>query len=215
MYFKSFPELQYQFPDGQVRFYKDITIRPAIVDEVFGDSRNLQEFTIKDGDTPETVAYDVYGDAQMHWVIMLANNVNSIYVDWPKTTDELSDYLENKYKDQVDSDGNDVVLTGDNLNEFIEFKGSPTNNFISMNDQNVVLKPIHFQDEDGDIYSYDTATATENSDAFGRSVVAPEFFPVSIFEYEEKLNEEKRTIYVPKTSIAQQMRSELGNIVNG
>ena len=185
-----------------------------MVDDVFGDSRNLQEFTVKDGDTPETVAYDVYGDAQMHWVVMLANNVNSIYVDWPKTTEELSAYLENKYKNQIDSDGNAVVLTGNNLNEFIEFKGSPNNNFTSINDQNVVLRPLHFTDADGTIYSYDTATAVNNADAFGRAVVAPEFFPVSIYEYEERLNEDKRTIYVPKAGIAQQMRSELGNIVN-
>jgi len=214
MYFEDFPYLEYDFPDNVTRLYKNLTIRPSIVTDVYGDSRNLQDYTIEDGETPETIAYKVYGDANMHWVIMLANNINSIYTDWPKTTNELYAYLADKYKNQIDSDGNAVVLTGTDLNEFIEFTGAPSNNYQSINGANVVIRPHHFEDVDGNVYSYDTATATTNKDAFGRTIDLPELIPISIYDYEADLNEKKRVIKVPRSGIAQRMRSELVKLVN-
>jgi hypothetical protein len=214
MYFQNFPYVEYDFPDGKTRFIKDITIRPNISAEVFGSASNLQEYVVVEGETPETIAYDFYGDAKLHWIIMLANNISSVYSDWPLSTQELSDYLADKYAVQNDSDGNTVTLSGDDLNEFLEFTGSPSNNYQSRNSLNVVMKPLHFEDADGDVYSYDTVVDGSNIDAFGRSIVLPEVTPVSIYQYEEKLNEAKRIIYVPKKSIADKMRTELGGVVN-
>ena len=214
MYFKEFPYLEYEFPDKITRYFKDITIRPSIVSDVYGDSRNLQEYVVGEGQTPELVAYDVYGDAKLHWVIMIANDINNLYTDWPKTTNQFSDYLENKYAKQVDSDGNEVILSGTDLEEFIEFVGTPSNNYESKNSSNVRMRPHIFRDEDGNEYSQETVISPNKFDAFGRAYVLPEVTPISIFQYEEELNEAKRTLLVPKTSIAQRMRTELGSIVN-
>lgn len=214
MYFKDFPYLEYDFPDGQTRFIKNITIRPSIVDEVFGDSRNLQDYMISDGETPETIAYNVYGDAQMHWVIMLSNNINSIYADWPKSTPELYDFIKNKYQVQTDSDGNTVTLYGEDLEEFVEFKGSPANNYASTNSSNVVLKPVHFKDDEGTVYSYDTVVNATNIDAFGRTVLLPAVVPVSIYEFEDEINENKRLLKIPTAGLARKIVSELGNLLD-
>ena len=214
MYFKDFPYLEYDFPDGQTRFIKNITIRPSIVDEVFGDSRNLQDYMISDGETPETIAYNVYGDAQMHWVIMLSNNINSIYADWPKSTPELYDFIKNKYQVQTDSDGNTVTLYGEDLEEFVEFKGSPANNYVSTNSSNVVLKPVHFKDDEGTVYSYDTVVNATNIDAFGRTVLLPAVVPVSIYEFEDEINENKRLLKIPTAGLARKIVSELGNLLD-
>ena len=215
MYFQQFPYLEYDFPDGVTRFFKDITIRPSIVTDVYGDSRNLREYVVEEGQSPEIVAYEVYGDPQMHWVIMLANNINNIYTDWPKSTNQFEQYLDNKYSRQKDSEGNTVILSGEDLDEFIEFTGSPSNNYQSYNSAGVLMKPAFFRDEDRNVYSFDTGTTANSFDAFGRAVVLPTLTPISIFQYEEELNEAKRVLQVPKKGIAQRMRTELSNLVNG
>ena len=40
-------------------------------------------YDVQDGDTPSILAYQVYGDANKHWVILLFNNIINPYYDWP------------------------------------------------------------------------------------------------------------------------------------
>lgn len=213
MYFKKFPYVGYQFPDNYVRNYKNISIRPAVADKVLGLASSLEDYSIQDGETPETIAFDFFDDANLHWVIMLVNNVMNIYNDWPKTTHQLESYLIEKYKTQSDSDGNTVILSEAETLELIEFTGTPSNDYKSyINGTTVKIQPHHFKDADGEVYSYDTKDLT--TDAFGNVLTTVEKFPVSIYEYEFELNEEKRNILLPSTSIVQKMNKELAKLLN-
>ena len=54
-------------------------------------------YVIRDGETPDFVSYKLYGSPEYDWVIMLTNNMYSIYDDWPKNTDEFKNYIIEKY----------------------------------------------------------------------------------------------------------------------
>ena len=219
MYFKKFPKIDYQFSDNIIRNYTNLTIRPAIVEEVKGDYSNLESYTIQDKDTPETLAFDRYGDVNLHWVIMLTNDILNIYEDWPLTEPALEEHLMEKYRYQEDSDGVLRRLNDTQVLEFITFVGTPTNNYtsyINVQDSDdspkVMIRPHHFIDDENNMYSLDTLSNT--LDAFGRPIDYPVFFPVSIQEWEGNLNDAKREIIIPIVSVAKQMDRELRDLVN-
>lgn len=213
MYFKNFPYTQYQFPDEKIRIIQNLSIRPHIVEEFIQDATNLQEFLVEEGMTPENIAFEEYGDAALHWIILLANNIFNLHTDWPKGQKHLHEFVREKYRVQKTANDSDVIMTDVEVDEFTEFVGTTTNNFQSYNSANVLMRPHHFEDANGVRYSYDTATG-EAADSKGRVYVKPELFPISIFDYEFLLNEKRRTIVVPSKDTAIKMKRELGKLLN-
>ena len=58
-------------------------------------------YDVKNGETPESLAFKLYGDAELHWVIMLLNDITDRYHDWPMTEAQFSQFVQDKY-DNVD-----------------------------------------------------------------------------------------------------------------
>lgn len=56
-------------------------------------------YIIKDWESPENIAYKLYGSCDYAWIILLANNIINPYTDWLLTNDELEEYIDNKYGD--------------------------------------------------------------------------------------------------------------------
>ena len=54
-------------------------------------------YDVKEGETPEMVAHKLYGDPELHWVILLVNNVTERYHQWPKNTNQFLAYINDKY----------------------------------------------------------------------------------------------------------------------
>lgn len=89
-----------------VKNYRGISYRP---------------YAIQDGDRPDNVAYKLYNNAKYDWIILLVNDMYSIYDDWPKSSTELERYIIAKYgsisaasstiKYYYDADGNIIDLT--------------------------------------------------------------------------------------------------------
>jgi hypothetical protein len=54
-------------------------------------------YDVIDGEKPEDIAYKWFGDAQLHWVILMTNNVLDRYYDWPMNQVQFQEFLEDKY----------------------------------------------------------------------------------------------------------------------
>ncbi len=92
MYFDNFPLVAYN--DHTVT---DITRRFNITDVVKDGTAFYFLHEITEGETPETIAYDYYGDAGYHWVVLIMNNIIDPFYDWILQEDELLVYTKNKY----------------------------------------------------------------------------------------------------------------------
>jgi hypothetical protein len=57
----------------------------------------FDNYDVRDGEKPEDIAYKWFGDAQLHWVILMTNNVLDRYYDWPMNSVQLQEFLEDKY----------------------------------------------------------------------------------------------------------------------
>ena len=217
MYFKQYNRIVYEFSDGVKRVMTDMSIRPKMRDEITTNSDNFKFYSIKDGDTPENLAYDYYSDTGKHWAIMLANNIMSIYNDWPRDQQQQDEFLFQKYKVQTDSDGVSQTLTKVQVMEFIQFVGTTGNNFkSSVTGTSVVTKPRHFIDANKKEYSYDSiVNNTTGKDANGIGITYPTVAPVSIQTHEEELNETKRNIIIPTSKVVDKLIDEIQEYING
>ena len=53
--------------------------------------------TIIDGETPEYLAHEYYGDAELHWVVLYAQQITNPYYDWPLRYYDLKKFVAKKY----------------------------------------------------------------------------------------------------------------------
>ncbi|MCG7944867.1 MAG: baseplate wedge protein 53 [Candidatus Thiodiazotropha taylori] len=218
MYFKTFPYVDYPFPDNMNRKIKNLSLRPAIHQDVFRYAENLERYIIQDGETPETIAYDKYGSVDMHWIIMLANTRLNLYKHWPKSTAHFQDYVYYKYKFQKTQLGKTVEMTLRETLEFTQFVGLPDDQYTSTitrtDDSEFVIDiaPPYFEDVEGKLYSYDSLTVTK--DAFGRTIIQEEVTPLSYYDWEMRLNDELRELYIPTIDVARRLQKELKGLMN-
>lgn len=76
----------------------NILFRIGIIKDVMENNVNAYYYyIIKDGDRPEILAEQIYGDAQAHWIILYTNNIYDPYYDWPMDDRTFEKYIIKKY----------------------------------------------------------------------------------------------------------------------
>jgi len=55
------------------------------------------KYDVPEGETPESVAFRIYGSADYHWIILMTNNVTDRYYQWPMTQPQFEEFLTDKY----------------------------------------------------------------------------------------------------------------------
>jgi hypothetical protein len=97
-YFRPFPTISYRIP-GQKKSIPvtDITRRFVISDFFTKAKVTFDEYVVNDGERPDTVAYDYYGDQKMDWLILLTNEIQDPYFQWSMSYDQFQAYLKQKY----------------------------------------------------------------------------------------------------------------------
>ena len=57
----------------------------------------FDNYDVADGERPEDIAFKLYGDAELHWVILMTNNITDRYYQWPLTQPQFQEYMKDKY----------------------------------------------------------------------------------------------------------------------
>ena len=98
MYFNFFPTVDYvNVGQSNSKTVTNILKRAAIRDVVKDNLAIYTKYIIKSGETPESVAFNVYGDAELHWVILLTNDIYDRYHQWPMNVNQFLAYVNEKY----------------------------------------------------------------------------------------------------------------------
>jgi hypothetical protein len=98
-YFNEFPVINYNLSgvNGNTKEITDIWRRVKVRSKIANNVALFDKFDVPEGDSPETVAYKVYGDAEYFWVVTLMNNIVNRYYDWPLDEYNFQQYVEDKY----------------------------------------------------------------------------------------------------------------------
>lgn len=98
MYFEKFPKTFYTLDDGTTaQVVTNILQRVILTGELQDKYGVYDEYDVTDADTPETLAYQIYGDSELHWIILHLNNILDPRFDWPLSTNNLTRFVEKKY----------------------------------------------------------------------------------------------------------------------
>ena len=113
-YFSSFPKIFYDVRGLQSRSPEDIVtnimarvlLKASAFDNPDTSQQDLlqatgyfQKHIIQDGERLDTLAYEYYGDSELHWIIAYANGVSisNPYYDFPLTQFDLHKFITKKY----------------------------------------------------------------------------------------------------------------------
>lgn len=103
MYFNNFPVIPYD-SEGNYKF-KDVTNllrRVGLRAKVKTNTLLYDTYDVRNGETPESIADKLYNDSQLHWVVLMINNISDRFHDWPMTEAQFLEYINDKY-DNLDA----------------------------------------------------------------------------------------------------------------
>ena len=101
MYFdKNFPTIPYDsVGQGTFKDVKNLLRRVALRTKVKTNTLLYDTYDVKEGETPESIAFNLYVDTELHWVIMLVNDITDRYHQWPMRYSQFLQYVNDKYDD--------------------------------------------------------------------------------------------------------------------
>ena len=98
MYFSQFPTIPYDSKGtGEFKDVKNILRRVGIRAKVKTNTMLYDTYDVKNGETPESIAFKLYDDAELHWVVMLVNNITDRLHDWPLSEAQFLNFVNEKY----------------------------------------------------------------------------------------------------------------------
>ncbi|MBC8442734.1 MAG: baseplate wedge protein 53 [Proteobacteria bacterium] len=165
MYFEKFPYIQYknfQNLENASVLSTNILKRIAFTNSLKENTSYFVDYTIKDGETPESIAYDFYGDVGLYWVVLLLNDIINPYYDWPMDMNTLDNYISKKYPSKTffvslydkEADGDSPLFGGQPI--FEKFEPGQTI-FKTLGEEfDIIGERMHVGDTvRGTIYSWD------------------------------------------------------------
>ena len=162
--------------EGDYSVVKNFFKRAKLRDDIFQDLAFFTKYIVIGDDRPDTVATKIYDDPTLDWVVLLSNNIVSIQSEWPLGQAAFNTYVTEKYGDET------TLYSGIHHYESREVKANDGTIIIPSGARVSVGQSVSFFDEN-------------SSQQIIRTDVA---MPVTNYMFEEKLNDEKRNIFILK-----------------
>lgn len=195
-YFSYLPNIEYvnRIPSEQnISSYtevKNLFKRVKLNNKLFQDLTNFTKYQIVGDERPDNVANKIYNNPNYDWIVLLSNNIINIQDEWPMSNRTFELYMNKKYG----------VTNYDNIHHYesIEVKDS-SNNY-------TVLKKGLEVPSDYSITFYDGA--------LGRmSTVTNTNVGVTNYEYESKIQDDKRNIFLLKPELIQTVIRDIKSLM--
>ena len=180
-YFRQVPDFDYvsRIPESKISDYvkvKNLFKKGKLRNDIFQDVTVFTKYQITGDDRPDNVAYEVYDNPDLDWVILLSNNIVNIQTEWPLPQNDFDKLLLSRYK------------TYENLYSGIHHYETTE----VTNSQGVVIVPAGLYvapDYKTEYYDYYQDSLVTVQDAVK---------PVTNYEYEEEQENKKRNIFILK-----------------
>ena len=189
-YFRELPNLLYQSPladrntSDQYVAVKNLFRRNKLRDDLQNVFTLFNKYEIVEGARPDTVAEELYGSAELDWVVIMTAGIVNIRDEWPLSNYQLYEYANNKYDDINAIHHYETTEVKDNNDRLILPKGKEVNS--------------DFKIPDPDDY-----TAQKLNPVRG----------ITNYEYEVRKNQEKSSIYLLKPRYLQQFLNNMREIM--
>lgn len=120
-YFYPFPKIQYDVTgDGVLYTMTNLMRRIKIQDKIKQNTVSFDFYDVQDGDTPEIVSYYYYEDRELHWLVLMANDITDVYTQWPMSVPRFEQYVNEKYDDVNGIHHYEIYQTSGDTTQIIE-----------------------------------------------------------------------------------------------
>ena len=103
MYFASFPIIPYDsVGNGHYKYVTNLLRRVGLRAKIKSNTLLFDTYDIRSGETPEEIADKLYDDPELHWVVLMVNNITDRYHQWPLNENQFQAYINDKY-DNIDA----------------------------------------------------------------------------------------------------------------
>lgn len=207
-YFRLVPNFEYidrNYSNKNIGNYtevKNLFKRVKIRDEIFENLNYFDRYLIQDDERPDNVAYTIYGDSTLDWLVLLANNILNVYDEWPLSTENFDRVMLEKYGSYENlnaihhyetevvrnSKGKIIIPEGVILssNLVIDYR-----KYVISDDGTYTINPDY-----GNLVPYFVEFYDEG---IGNDVLVADItVPVTNLEIEERKENKKRSIYILK-----------------
>ena len=104
-YFRQVPDFNYVNRDsdgksiGDYQVVKNLFKRIKIREDILQNLAYFTQYKIQGDDRPDNVAFEIYEDETLDWVVLLSNNILNVQTEWPLTQAAFNEFLIKKYGD--------------------------------------------------------------------------------------------------------------------
>ena len=182
-YFRNIPDFEYVSRTSDTKNIseyqkvKNLFKRGKLKNDIFNDLTYFTKYQIIGDERPDNVAYNVYNDETLDWVILLANNITNIQTEWPLDHQSYYNFLIDKY-------GSEEEIHG--VHHYETQQVRDTNRTIIVPKGLKVPKDYSIEFYDSRLDSYTTVSNMTTE--------------ITNYTYENKIEENKRNIYVLKSA---------------
>ena len=192
-YFKELPNLEYPSflsdKNSSLDYIevKNIFRRIKLRDDLQSAFTLFDKYEIPMGYNPDMVADEVYGSAELDWVVLITAGIINVRNEWPLSNSDIYDFALNKYGGNI------------NATRFYETKE------IKDSDKKIILPKGKVVDSDFVFTYYDNGRQSVS----GTNVRTG----ISNYEYEVRINEDKKDIHLLKLGHLQQFLNDMRDIM--
>ena len=189
-YFRELPNIRYpSFLKEKTSSFdyveaKNLFRRTKLRDDLQNNFTLFEKYVIPGEARPDNVAQELYGSDQFDWVVLIVAGINNVRNEWPLNARDLYNYCLDKY--------------GDALNSVRFFETTE----VKDSSGRLILPKGKVVDSNFTIPKPGTPTATLNP------VVG-----ISNFEYETRLNDDKRSIFILRKGYLQDFVNDFREIM--
>ena len=208
MFFDSTPNFLYPdfFEAGKFKLSKNLFRRVRARDSINSIFSSSTKYTVKSGQTPDQIAYDLLGDSSHYWTILLINNITDTQTQWPFDDYELDKIIEDRYGNLANKIRHwETKEVKDSYNNIVLDSGIIIEVFSNTTAQNASsYTPT---------WSWTYAYSRSDSAVTERTLTGSDLYPTTNREYEHQLNDLKREIWIPQPSSISMMESEIEELL--
>ena len=192
-FFRELPNIEYlsvlSDRDSSLDYIKvkNLFRRVKVRDDLKKYFTIFDRVTVKDGARPDQIADIVYGNAELDWVVLITAGIINVNNEWPLSSYELYNYSLEKYGALLNATKHyETIEIRDQKNRLILPKGKIVDSDFSIPNPSNPLTDL-----------------TGNAIRIG----------ISYYEYETRLNEEKRQIDLLKPRYLDQFLKDMRKIM--
>jgi hypothetical protein len=208
-YFSYFPSTRYKLTDDALGLDVLTNLMARFkLEESFKENTSVYyKYDIRDGDTPETVAYYAYGSVERHWMVLLYNNIIDPQFDWPLQFKSLTTYVNEKYSANNYADTANTGVSG-----LVWAKTNNHSYYVTETTQFMDTVSTNTYEIDSATFANTTTTVSPNEivlESGNRIYQSNTKTSINYYEYEDQENEKKRSIKLLKNDFVFALEEEL------